>query len=136
MYKHHLKVRVRYSETDKMGIVYHGNFVPYFEIGRVELMRKIGLVYKELEDDGILMPVVHLEIDFKHPAVYDEEITVETWVEELPTTKMVFHHQVFNESGKLVCTGSVILVFINHQFKPIRASEKIIAALKAKGVKL
>ena len=81
MYKYELKVRVRYSETDKMGVVYHGNFVPYFEIGRVELMRSIGLVYKDLEAEGILMPVVHLEIDFKHPALYDEEITIETWVE-------------------------------------------------------
>lgn len=134
MYKHQFKVRVRYSETDKMGVVYHGNFVPYFEVGRVELMRAIGIVYKELEDDGVLMPVVHLEIDFKHPAVYDEEITIETWVEELPTTKMTFHHNVFSEKGKLVCTGNTILVFINNEFKPIRASEKIVNALIAEGV--
>ena len=135
MFKHQLKVRVRYSETDKMGIVYHGNFVPYFEIGRVELMRAIGLVYKDLEDEGVLMPVVHLEIDFKHPAVYDEQITIETWVEKLPTTKIVFYHKVFSEAGKLVCTGNVILVFINKQFKPIRASEKIREALRLKGIK-
>jgi acyl-CoA thioester hydrolase len=135
MYKHQLKVRVRYSETDKMGIVYHGNFVPYFEIGRVELMREIGLVYKDLEDEGVLMPVVHLEIDFKHPVVYDEQITIETWVEKLPTTKMVFYHKVFSEAENLVCTGNVILVFINKHFKPIRASEKIREALRLKGIK-
>ena len=134
MYKHELKVRVRYSETDKMGVVYHGNFVPYFEIGRVELMRSIGLVYKDLEAEGILMPVVHLEIDFKHPALYDEEITVETWVENIPSTKITFHHKVYNELGKLVCKAKIILVFINEKFKPVRASRKIVEALKSNGV--
>ena len=134
MYKHELKVRVRYSETDKMGVVYHGNFVPYFEIGRVELMRSIGLIYKDLEGEGILMPVVHLEIDFKHPALYDEEITIETWIEKIPSTKITFHHKVYNELGKLVCKAKIILVFINDKFKPVRASSKIIEALKNKGV--
>lgn len=134
MYKHELKVRVRYSETDKMGVVYHGNFVPYFEIGRVELMRAIGVVYKDMEDEGVLMPVVHLEIDFKHPAVYDEEITIETWVEDLPSTKMTFHHEVYSELGKLVCTAKVILVFINNEFKPVRASKSIVEALKKEGL--
>ena len=134
MYKHELKVRVRYSETDKMGVVYHGNFVPYFEIGRVELMRSIGLVYKDLEAEGILMPVVHLEIDFKHPALYDEEITIETWIEKIPSTKITFHHKVHNELGNLVCKAKIILVFINDKFKPVRASSKIIEALKNKGV--
>lgn len=134
MYKNDLKVRVRYSETDKMGVVYHGSFVPYFEIGRVELMRTIGLVYKDLEAEGILMPVVHLEIDYIHPAVYDEEIKIETWVEKVPSTKITFNHKVFNENGKLVCRAKIILAFINNEFKPIRASNKIIEALKTKGV--
>ena len=134
MYKHELKVRVRYSETDKMGVVYHGNFVPYFEIGRVELMRSIGLIYKDLELEGVLMPVVHLEIDFKHPALYDEEITVETWVEKIPSTKMIFFHKVYNELGRLVCEAKIILVFINNEFKPVRASSKIVEALKSNGV--
>ena len=134
MYKHELKVRVRYSETDKMGVVYHGNFIPYFEIGRVELMRSIGLVYKDLEAGGVLMPVVHLEIDFKHPALYDEEITVETWIEKIPSTKITFYHKVYNELGKLVCKAKIILVFINNEFKPIRASSKIVEALKSNGV--
>ena len=134
MYKHELKVRVRYSETDKMGVVYHGNFVPYFEIGRVELMRTIGVVYKDMEEEGVLMPVVHLEIDFKHPAVYDEEITIETRVEEMPSSKMIFNHKVLNEVGKLVCTAKIILVFINNEFKPVRASSKLINALKNVGL--
>jgi acyl-CoA thioester hydrolase len=134
MYKHKLKVRVRYSETDKMGVVYHGNFVPYFEIGRVELMRAIGVVYKDMENEGVLMPVVHLEIDFKHPALYDEEITIVTWVEELPSTKMTFHHKVLNELGKVVCTAKIILVFINNEFKPVRASSSIVEALREEGV--
>lgn len=120
MIKHQFKLRVRYSETDKMGVVYYGNYAQYFEVGRVEFMRSIGLVYDEMEKGGILMPVVHFEMDFKSPAVYDEELTIETTVEVLPTTKMVFNHKVFGEKGNLVCAGNVILVFVTTAFKPTR----------------
>lgn len=136
MYKHQNKLRVRYSETDKMGVVYYGNYAQYFEIGRVELMRNIGVVYDELEKEGIMMPVVHFEMDFKSPAVYDEELTVETIIDTMPSTKMVFKHKVIGAKGNLVCSGEVILVFINNDFKPTRVPSKMKEALEKVGVPL
>lgn len=129
MYKHQIKVRVRYSETDKMGVVYYGNYAQYFEMGRVELMREIGVVYDQLEKDGIMMPVVHFNMDFKSPALYDEELSIETSVEVIPTTKMIFKHKVFGAKGNLVCSGEVILVFITNDFKPTRVPSQMKEAL-------
>lgn len=134
MYKHETKIRVRYSETDKMGVVYYGNYAQYFEVGRVEFMRDLGVVYADLEKSGILMPVVRLETNYKNPAVYDEELTVETWIETLPTSKIVFHNRILGTADKLVCEGKVTLVFINEHFRPMKAPEQVISLLQAKGV--
>ena len=135
MHIHKTKLRVRYSETDKMGVVYHGNYIQYFEVGRVEYMREIGLVYAELEEQGLGMPVVNINIDYILPAPYDEELTIETWIESLPTSKIVFHNRALNELGKLVCRAEVTLVFINGRFRPVKAPKAFIDALIAKGVK-
>lgn len=134
MYKQQTKLRVRYSETDKMGVVYHGNYIQYFEVGRVEYMRDIGVVYAELEKEGIGMPVVNIDINYRSPAVYDEELTIETWIDKLPTSKIVFNNRAIGESGKVVCEAKVTLVFINPQFRPIKSPEVVIEALKANGI--
>ena len=135
MYTHKNKLRVRYSETDKMGVVYHGNYIQYFEVGRVEYMRNIGVIYAELEKQGVGMPVVNINIDYLLPAPYDEELTIETWIESLPTSKIVFHNRALNELGKVVCQAEVTLVFINGRFRPLKAPKAVIDALVAKGVK-
>ena len=135
MYTHKNKLRVRYSETDKMGVVYHGNYIQYFEVGRVEYMRNIGVIYAELEKQGVGMPVVNINIDYLLPAPYDEELTIETWIESLPTSKIVFHNRALNELGKVVCKAEVTLVFINARFRPVKAPKAVIDALVAKGVK-
>lgn len=124
-----IQLRVRYAETDKMGVVYYGNYAQYFEVGRVELMRSLGIVYDELEKEGVMMPVVHYEIDYKTPAKYDEELTVITTVEEMPTGKMTFLHEVHNPKGALVCKGKVVLVFINNSFRPTKAPQKLLDTL-------
>ena len=129
------KLRVRYSETDKMGVVYHGNYIQYFEVGRVEYMRNIGVIYAELEKQGIGMPVVNINIDYLLPAPYDEELTIETWIESLPTSKIIFHNKAVNSMGKVVCKASVTLVFINSRFRPVKAPKGVIDALLAIGVK-
>lgn len=134
MYKQQTKLRVRYSETDKMGVVYHGNYIQYFEVGRVEYMRDIGVVYAEMEKEGIGMPVVNIDINYRSPAVYDEELTIETWIEKLPTSKIVFNNRAIGEGGKVVCEAKVTLVFINAQFRPIKSPEVVIEALKANGI--
>jgi acyl-CoA thioester hydrolase len=98
-------------------------------------MRNIGVIYAELEKAGIGLPVVNINIDYLLPAPYDEELSIETWVESLPTSKIIFYNEASDESGKLVCKAQVTLVFINSQFKPIRAPEHVVLALKAKGIK-
>ena len=134
MNKHKIKLRVRYSETDKMGVVYHGNYIQYFEVGRVEYMRNIGIVYAELEKKGIGMPVININIDYVQPAPYDQELCIETWVESLPTSKIIFHNEALDENGKLVCKAQVTLVFVNSKFKPIKVPKSVFRALEENGV--
>ncbi|RMF22772.1 MAG: acyl-CoA thioesterase [Bacteroidetes bacterium] len=106
------KKRVRYAETDQMGYLYYGNYAYYYEIGRVEMLRSLGLRYKSLEQEHrIMMPVVSLEMRFIRPALYDEEITIQTTLRELPEKFITFHMELFNEAGKLVNAGRVRLCF-------------------------
>ena len=113
MYESTTTVRVRYAETDKMSVVYHGNYAPYFEAGRTEAIREFGYTYKDLEDDGIIMPVVEMNIRFLRPAHYDEVLTIKTFLKELPTNHQIeFHHEVYNERGKLLTVGRVVLFFM------------------------
>jgi acyl-CoA thioester hydrolase len=129
--KHTTKLRVRYSETDQMGIVYYGNYAQYFEVARVEFLRELGFVYKELEDEGVIMPVVRYETDYKFPAKYDEELSVVTRITTMPTSKITFDYEVFNPEDKLVCTAKVILVFLNkNSFRPQRTPEKLVELLR------
>jgi len=113
MYESTTTVRVRYAETDKMSVVYHGNYAPYFEAGRTEAIREFGYSYKDLEADGIIMPVVEMNIKFLRPAHYDEVLTIKTILKELPTNHQIeFHHEVYNERGKLLTVGKVVLFFM------------------------
>jgi acyl-CoA thioester hydrolase len=129
--KHTTKLRVRYSETDQMGIVYYGNYAQYFEVARVEFLRDLGFVYKELEEIGIIMPVVRFETDFKFPAKYDEELSVVTSINTVPTSKITFDYEVINPEGVLVCTAKVILVFLNKSsFRPVRTPKSLVELLK------
>ncbi len=114
MYTHEFKKRVRYGETDQMGYLYYGNYAQYYEIGRVELIRSLGLTYKALEDShGIMMPVVSMNARYVRPALYDELITIRTTLRKLPGQFIVFHMELFNEKGKLVNGGTVKLCFID-----------------------
>lgn len=107
------KIRVRYGETDQMGYAYYGVYAQYYEVGRVEAMRKIGFSYKEVEERGILMPVVDYSISYKKPAYYDDEITVVTYIKEMPKgVKLPFEYECFNQKGELLNTGKVTLVYI------------------------
>ena len=113
MYSHEFQKRVRYGETDQMGYLYYGNYAQYYEIGRVELIRSLGLTYKTLEEEhGILMPVVSMNTRFVRPARYDELITIRTTLRQLPDQFIVFHMELFNEKGKLVNGGTVKLCFV------------------------
>ncbi len=96
MKNHQTQVRVRYSETDQMGVVYHGNYVPYFEIGRVEWLRNLGLSYKIMEQNGVMLPVVTLNMNYKKPARYDDLLTVKTIFKKLSSVKIEFAYEIYN----------------------------------------
>ena len=117
MYTNETKVRVRYAETDKMSFVYYGVYAQYYEVGRVELLRSLGISYKSLEENGFELPVVDFHIRYKKPAFYDDELTIKTTILELPSTKITFYYECFNSIGVLLNTGSVILVFVNSKTK-------------------
>lgn len=113
MYTHQTKIRVRYSETDQMGYVYNGNYATYYEIGRTEMMRSLGMNYKKMEETGIMLPLLDLKCKFIKPAYYDDELTLKTVVKELPGVRMTFDYEIYNEAEELINIGSTILVFFD-----------------------
>ncbi|MFV7234653.1 acyl-CoA thioesterase [Flavobacterium sp. ZB4R12] len=113
MKDHKIDVRVRYSETDQMGVVYHGNYVPYFEIGRVEWLRNKGISYKRMEESGIALPIVSMNINYKKSARYDELLTVHTTFKSQSSVKIEFDCVIYNESDELLTTAQFILVFVS-----------------------
>lgn len=114
MFEHITKIRVRYAETDQMDIVYYGNYAQYFEVARAESIRELGFTYKKMEEMGVRMPVVHMEVRFLRPAHYDDLISIKTILKELPLQHEIqFYHEVYNENNKLLTTGTVTLFFID-----------------------
>lgn len=127
-------LRTRYAETDQMGVVYYGNYPQYLELGRVEWLRAIGLTYKEMEAEGIMMPVVSLQIQYKKPALYDELITIRTKLKDLPSTKIEFDYEILNEKGELLSMANTILVFVDAKtFRPVRCPEKVLDLIRGVG---
>jgi len=118
MYTTETQVRVRYAETDQMDIVYHGNYAQYMEVGRAEGIRQLGFTYKDIEALGIIMPIVEFHLKFIRPAHYDDLLTIKTILKELPNDHRIeFHQEVYNESGKLLTIGRVLLFFLNAKTK-------------------
>jgi len=113
MFVTEIQIRVRYAETDQMNVVYYGNYAQYFEVARVESFRNIGLIYKEMEAGGIIMPVVEMNTKYLRPAHYDDLLTIKTILRELPTDhRIVFEQEVYNEEKKLLTMGKVTLYFV------------------------
>lgn len=107
------QIRVRYAETDQMGVVYHSNFFPYFESARAESIRQLGYTYADMEKMGVIMPVVDVHCRYLRPAKYDDLLTIKTMLKELPVHhKIEFQHEVFNEDGELLAVGKIILYFM------------------------
>jgi acyl-CoA thioester hydrolase len=113
MKEHQIQVRVRYSETDQMSVVYHGNYVPYFEMGRVEWLRNKGISYKSLEESGIALPIVSMTINYKKPARYDDLLTVITKFKGHSSVKIEFDCEIRNENDELLTTAHFLLVFVD-----------------------
>ncbi|MDX2188600.1 MAG: thioesterase family protein [Bacteroidota bacterium] len=117
MFSDEVQIRVRYAETDQMGYVYYGNYATYFEVGRVESLRKLGLSYKEMEASGIMLPVLEYHSKFIKPAVYDDLLTIKTIIPELPKVRIHFIYEIYNQQNILLTTGETTLVFINSETK-------------------
>lgn len=122
-----IQIRVRYGETDQMGVVYHGNYPLYLEIGRIEWLRKLGISYKTMEKNGVMLPVVSLTVNYKKPACYDDLINVKTKLKNRPTAKIEFEYEISNEKGEILTTASTILVFVDMKTnRPVKAPDYIL----------
>lgn len=131
MYQSETTVRVRYGETDQMGFVYYGFYAMYYEVGRVESLRQLGLSYKELEDSGVMMPVLENKSKYLSPALYDDQLRIVTTIREKPSVKITFEYEIFNGSGKLIHQGETLLAFVNKTTgKPCRPPEHFQHVLK------
>ena len=124
MYQHEIKIRVRYGETDQMGYVYYGNYAMYYEVARVESLRKLGFAYKDLEAGGVMLPVLENHSYFIAAAKYDDLLTIKVSIPEKPSVKIGFRYEITNENDILINKGSTILAFVNMETgKPCKPPE-------------
>jgi acyl-CoA thioester hydrolase, YbgC/YbaW family len=131
MYNTETQIRVRYGESDRMGYVYYGNYPLYYEVGRTEMLRSLGLTYKDMEDNGIILPVISLKIHYEAPALYDDLLTVKTYLKEMPSVRIRFDYEIFNEKGERLNYGETTLVFTDAKTrKPRRPPEYFLEHLK------
>jgi acyl-CoA thioester hydrolase len=126
-----IELRVRYGETDQMGVVYHGNYAQYFEVGRVEWLRKFGVSYKQMEESGIMLPVISLDIKYKKSARYDDLIKVKTQLVKTPSATIEFKYEIVNETNEILATGNTTLVFIDiNRNRPTRCPQYLLDKLR------
>ena len=131
MYSYEVQLRVRYADTDQMGYVYYGNYAAYYEVARVESFRNLGFAYKQLEDEGVMMPVLELKTKYHKPALYDDLLTIKVTIPEMPRVKIKYDYQIFNESSDLLNTGETLLAFVKMENgRPTRLPQKMEELLK------
>ena len=131
MYQHDVQIRVRYAETDKMGYVYYGNYATYFEVARVESLRNLGMSYLEMENSGVMLPVLEYKSKFIKPGKYDDLLTIRTIINTLPSARIHFNYEVFNEENILLNISETTLVFVNSNTgRPCLAPEPFLKAIK------
>jgi len=129
---HETKIRVQYFETDCMGVVHHSNYIRYFEMGRTEMMRDLGFPYSAMENTGVKMPIILTECRYLFPATYDELLTIRTTIKEPISARIRFEYEIYNESGKQICTGAVELAFINAETqRPCRPPETLLKVVSS-----
>ncbi|MBI1836750.1 MAG: acyl-CoA thioesterase [Flavobacteriia bacterium] len=119
-FAHTTQIRVRYGETDQMGYCYYGNYAQYFEVGRVEALRSIGMSYKDMEKSGIMLPVSEFYVKYCKPALYDDHLNIKTVITELKGARLFFDYEITNESNEVISTAQTILVFVSKEnMKPV-----------------
>lgn len=125
MYVSETTIRVRYSETDRMGFVYYGHYAQYFEVARVEALRSLGISYKEMEDTGVFLPVIEYNIQYLKPGKYDDHLLIRTTIGQMPQAKIRFDYEVINQQQIIIAKAYTVLVFLNKEHKPIRCPNEI-----------
>lgn len=124
-------IRVRYGETDQMGVVYHGNYSLYLEMGRIEWLRKLGISYKKMEEEGVMLPVISLRLNFKRSACYDDVIKVRTQLKKEPLVKIEFNYEILNDNDEIIVLANTVLAFIDMKTKkPIACPKYILDKLR------
>ena len=120
-------IRVRYGETDQMGVVYHGNYATYFEVARTEWLRNLGVTYKDLENNGIMLPVISLSFNFVKSAKYDDLLTISVFLKKRPLVKIEFDYEIYNQNKEKISTGNSVLAFMDMKTnKPIKCPDYIL----------
>ncbi len=131
-FSHETKIRVRYGETDQMGYCYYGNYAQYFEVGRVEALRNLGMSYRNMEENGIMLPVSEFQVKYKQPALYDDELTIITRIDSIEGCRLHFLYEIKNETGKTISTASTTLVFVSKEnMRPTPPPSNFIEILKS-----
>lgn len=131
MYISETTIRVRYAETDQMGYVYYGNYAQYYEVGRVEALRQIGTSYKQMEEEGVMLPVYTSSTKYIKPAVYDDLLIIKTTIKTLPSVRISFDYEIYNQNQELLNTANTVLVFKNMKTnKPCKAPDSFLEKLK------
>lgn len=130
MKSHESYVKVRYSETDQMGVVHHGNYAQYFEIARLEWLAALGVSYKTMEEEGVMLPVYELNTKFLKPAFFEDELVIKVRLKDTPSVKITFEYFIYNQKEELLTTAYTTLVFMDSKTrKPIRCPKYILEAL-------
>ncbi len=128
-----IQFRVRYGETDQMSYAYHGNYAAYFEMGRTEWLRKLGVSYRNMEENGIMLPVINLNTNYLKPAKYDDILTLKTTLAKKPTARIEFEFEIHNENNELLTTATATLVFVNMKTnRPTRIPEDLLNKINFK----
>ncbi len=131
MFSDEIKIRVSYADTDQMGYMYYGNYARFYEIARTDSLRNLGITYREIESSGVMMPVVENSSKYIRPALYDEMLTIKTYLKELPSKRAIFDYEIYNEKEKLINLGQTTLAFVNAENRrPCLAPEILIRVLK------
>lgn len=131
MKRHYTYVKVRYAETDQMGVVHHGNYAQYLEMARIDWMDRLGISYRSMEEEGIMLPVFEMQIKFIRPAKFDDILKIETKLVEMPRVRIAFEYFIYNQHEELVTTASTVLVFMDaNSRRPVRCPEQILEKLR------
>jgi len=130
MKENEIFIRIRYGETDQMGVVHHGNYALYLEMGRTEWLRTLGVSYSQMEREGVMLPVISMALNYKKSAYYDDVVKVKTQLKKTPSVKIEFEYEITNEAGEILVQANTVLAFINMKTRrPMKCPDYILDKL-------